>query len=36
MENNNFDRQLADLVWSMATALRAGYSIPQIIELLAN
>jgi tight adherence protein B len=31
-----FDKQLADLVWSMSTALRAGYSLSQIFEMLAS
>lgn len=30
-----FDRQLGDLVWTMTTALRAGYSLRQIFEQLA-
>lgn len=30
-----FDKQLTDLVWSMSTALRAGYSLDQIFEQLA-
>lgn len=31
-----FDRQLADLVWMMATALRAGYTVQQALEQLAS
>ena len=30
------DKQLADLVWSISTALRAGYSLAQIFERLAS
>ncbi len=29
------DRQLGDLVWSIATGLRAGYSLRQVFEALA-
>jgi tight adherence protein B len=32
----SFDRQLADLIWTMTTALRAGYSIRQVFEQLAT
>ena len=31
----SFDRQMGDLVWSLVTGLRAGYSIRQVIEVLA-
>ena len=30
----SFDRQLADLVWMISTALRAGYSLRQVQEQL--
>jgi hypothetical protein len=31
----DLDRQLADLTWSIATGLRAGYSLRQVFEALA-
>jgi len=34
-DTTSFDRQLADMVWVMVTALRAGYSIRQVFEQLA-
>ena len=27
-----FDRQLADMIWMVAMALRAGYSLTQVFE----
>jgi len=30
-----FDRQMGDLVWSIVTGLRAAYSLPQVIEVMA-
>jgi hypothetical protein len=30
-----FDRQMGDLVWSLATGLFAGYSLPQVIEAIS-
>lgn len=35
IDMTSLDRQLADLVWMMATALRAGYSVRQVVEQLA-
>jgi tight adherence protein B len=35
-DTTSFDRQLADMVWIMITALRAGYSIRQVFEQLAS
>jgi hypothetical protein len=32
----SFDRQLGDLVWSIATALRAAYDLPQVIEAISK
>ncbi len=31
----SFDRQLGDLVWSIATGLYAAYSLPQVIEAIS-
>ena len=31
-----FDSQLADMVWMVATILRAAYSLPQVFEQLAS
>jgi hypothetical protein len=31
----SFDRQLGDLVWSLATGLFAGYSLTQVIEAIS-
>jgi tight adherence protein B len=35
-DTTSFDRQLADMVWMMTTALRAGYPIRQVFEQLAS
>jgi hypothetical protein len=35
MENNPLDRQLSDLIWSISTGLRAGYTLPEVFEVLA-
>jgi Flp pilus assembly protein TadB len=35
-ETTPFDRQLGDLVWSLATGLLAGYSLRQVIEAIAT
>jgi Flp pilus assembly protein TadB len=36
MMNNGLDRQLGDLTWSLATGLRAGYSLRQVFAALAE
>jgi Flp pilus assembly protein TadB len=36
MEQNKLDLQMADLVWSISTGLRAGYSLKQIFAMLAD
>jgi type II secretory pathway component PulF len=33
---NEFDRQLGDAVWVMTTALRSGYNVKQVVEMLAQ
>jgi Flp pilus assembly protein TadB len=35
INTRSFDHQLADIVWIMVTALRAGYSLRQVFEKLA-
>ena len=35
IDTTSLDYQLADLVWMMVTALRAGYSVQQVLEQLA-
>jgi Flp pilus assembly protein TadB len=35
-ETASLDRQLADMVWMMSTALRAGYPIHQVFTQLAS
>jgi hypothetical protein len=34
--NTAFDRQLSDMIWSIATGLRAGYRFPEVLEALAQ
>jgi Flp pilus assembly protein TadB len=36
MNESELDRQLADMIWCISTALRAGYSMPQILKQLAE
>ena len=35
-DTTSFDRQLADLIWIMITALRSGYSLRQVFEQLVS
>ena len=35
-DSTPFDLQLADMVWMLLTALRAGYSLQQVFEQLAS
>ena len=36
MEPTAVDRQMGDLVWSFYTGLNAGYSIPQVLDMLSR